>query len=450
MAATVPSTASLSPEVAALIERAPDWLGPWLAHPIAGPGLGIVTVIGGALLLHLLTQRLILRLAQALVRRTSTDWDDLLFEAGVFRRLAWLIPILLIHAGTPLIPLLEPALIEFVQRLARATMVLVVLLALMGLLSGINTIYSRYDIARGHPIKGYLQALAIIAWIFGGILIIATLARQSPWFFLSGLGAMTAILLLIFRDTLLGLVAGVQLTTNKLVQVGDWIEMPQFGADGEVIDISLHQVKVQNWDRTVSVVPTHKFLDHSFRNWRSMFESGGRRIMRAVNIDMRTIRFLDADEIERFTRFEVLRDYMLAKRDELDEWNRAHCSDPEIVANARHLTNIGTFRAYLIGYLRRHPQIRQDMVFLVRQLAPTAQGLPIQIYVFTNDTRWAVYEGIQADIFDHVLAVLPEFGLRVFQEPSGADFARLGSHREAPARLPQRAQAPLARPADGR
>jgi miniconductance mechanosensitive channel len=250
---------------------------------------------------------------------------------------------------------------------------------------------------------------------------VAELAGQTPWFFVSGLGAMMAIILLIFRDTLLSLVASVQLTNNDLIRVGDWIEMPQFGADGDVVDIALNTVKVQNWDRTITVIPTHKFLEHSFRNWRSMFDGGGRRIKRAIYIDMSGVRFLTDGEIQRLSRFALLEDYMAEKRRELEAWNARHAGDPVVIGNARRLTNIGTLRAYIIAYLRNHPRIHSELTFLVRQLAPTPEGLPLEIYVFSSDTRWGSYEAIQADIFDHILAMVPEFHLSVYQRPSGKD-----------------------------
>ncbi|WP_438860490.1 mechanosensitive ion channel family protein [Achromobacter spanius] len=403
------------------IAMAPDWLSPWLGHWLTGPLIGTFALVSGVVVLHLVTQRLVLKLLWALIHRSGTWWDNVMMEKGVFQRLAWLIPLVLIHLGTPLVPTLEGDIVDVVRRITLAVMVLVVVLASQAVLASINEIYRRYHGARGRTIKGYLQALGIVFWIVGGILIVATLANQSPWYFLSGIGAMTAILLLIFRDTLLGLVAGVQLTANDLVRVGDWIEMPQFDADGDVVDITLHQVKVRNWDHTITVIPTHKFLEHSFRNWRHMFETGGRRIKRALNIDMATVRFLDADEIVRFGRFDVLKDYIGEKTAELESWNAANGDGGAIAANNRRLTNLGTFRAYLAAYLRRHPQVHPQLTFLVRQLQPGPEGLPLEVYVFSNDTRWAMYEQLQADIFDHLLAMLPEFGLRVFQKPTGAD-----------------------------
>nr|WP_263429523.1 mechanosensitive ion channel family protein [Nannocystis pusilla] len=320
--------------------------------------------------------------------------------------------------------------------MALAVIVLVAVRAFGALLTAVNEIYTRHPQALGRPIKGYLQGLKVLAYIGAAIVVIATLLDQSPWYLLSGLGAMTAILLLIFRDTLLSFVAGIQLTTNDLIRVGDWLEMPQFDADGDVVDISLNTVKVQNWDATITVIPTHKFLENSFKNWRGMFEAGGRRIKRAINIDVSTVRFLTPEEIERMSRVVVLREYMAAKTREVEAHNRAAvpADAADLPVNGRRLTNLGTFRAYIEAYLRAHPRIHQERIRIVRQLHPTPEGVPLEIYVFTRDTAWVAYEGIQADIFDHVLAVAPEFGLRVFQAPAGSDLARLAGDARPAAR----------------
>jgi miniconductance mechanosensitive channel len=416
------------------LQGTPSWWAQWLAEPFWGPFTGVLLLITGAALLHLLTQRLILRALDALFRRSDTWWDNVLMDQGVFRKLAWLIPILVIHVGTGFIPGLDPDWAAFVQRVASACAQLTVALALGGFLSAVQTIYGRYDISRHRPIKGYLQVVAILVWICATILIIATLMQQSPWYFLSGLGAMTAILLLVFRDTLLSLVAGIQLTVNDLIRVGDWIEMPQFGADGDVVDIGLNQVKVSNWDRTISVIPTHKFLENSFRNWRGMFEAGGRRIKRALNIDLNTVHFLSADEISRLGQIEVLGEYLASRQQEIAAWNQAHAGADELPINQRRLTNLGTFRAYVVAWLKRNPAVRADMSFLVRQLPPGPEGLPLELYFFVSETRWSAYEDIQSDIFDHLLSVLPEFGLRIYQRPAGSDFAGLAqpAHAAAP------------------
>ena len=228
---------------------------------------------------------------------------------------------------------------------------------------------------------------------------------------------------MVFRDTILSFVASLQIASNDMVRVGDWIEMPQFGADGDVVDIALHTVKVQNWDKTITTIPTHRLISDSFKNWRAMSESGGRRIKRALHLDMSSIRFLGDADIERFGKFVLLKDYISEKKAELEEYNKSVTDgDPNLVANARRLTNIGTFRMYVVQYLKANPKIHDNMTFLIRQLSPTANGLPLEIYVFSNDVNWVAYEGIQSDIFDHLLAIVPEFGLRVFQQPTGQDF----------------------------
>jgi len=363
----------------------------------------------------------VLRLIRFLTKNISNLWGQAFFDHRLFSQLSWIVPNLIIHAGTKAIIALPEFFSLIVQRITMATIIFLAMRAITCLLGNLQNSYSQLEAAKNRPIKGLLQVVIIILHLLGFILIFSILMDSSPWVFLSGLGAMTAVLLLIFRDTILSLVAGIQLTTNNFIRVGDWIDMPQFGADGDVVDIALHAVRVQNWDRTITVIPTHKFLEHSFKNWRGMQESGGRRIKRAINVDMSTIRFLTQDEIKRFERFALLKDYIQQKCEELEKHNNKFAHDPNLIVNSRRLTNVGTFRVYLINYLRQHPQIHQQMTFLVRQLAPSDRGLPIEIYVFASDVRWAFYEGIQADIFDHVLAITGEFGLRIFQSPSGVD-----------------------------
>jgi len=418
-----PASPTAAAEAAADSATAVTWFGtPPTITALAGLALlGLV-----AWLALIVAQRLIVPMLAALTERTPAGWDEILFDRVVFHRLSWAVPLLLIAQGLPLVPNLSTDLEQFLGRFVSASLILVMLRAFAAFLAAVNELYSRLPRAKERPIKGYLQVVSIIAHLAGIILIVATLMQKDPLFFFSGLGAMTAVLLLVFRDSLLSLVAGIQITSNDLIRVGDWIEMPQFNADGDVIDIALNSVRVQNWDKTITVIPTHKFLENSFKNWRGMHESGGRRIKRAVHIDIGTIRFLTDEEIERFGRFVLLEEYIARKKAELEEYNRIHCPDPSFVANARRLTNVGTLRAYIINYLRQHPGINKDLTFLVRQLPPGPEGLPIKIYVFTSDTRWAVYEGIQADIFDHILAIVPEFGLRVYQKPAGSDVAALG------------------------
>jgi miniconductance mechanosensitive channel len=396
------------------------WFG---AHTVLGPVVALGALAALAWFALAVSRRYLLRLGGAVARRTPFWQDDVLLGETLLRRVAWLAPLILLHLGIPFVPHLPDNLSGLLQRLALSTLLLIAVRIFAALLSAVQEIYNRRASSKSRPIKGVLQVINIVAHLLTVIFIVATLMKSSPWVLFSGLGAMTAILLLVFRDTLLSLVAGIQLTANDLIRVGDWIEMPQFNADGDVIDIALNSVRVQNWDRTITVIPTHKFLENSFKNWRGMRDAGGRRIKRSLQIDMRAVRFLTDEEIERFGRFALLRDYIAGKRQELQEHNSKFAAEPDTIANARRLTNIGTLRAYAINYLRQHPGVHQGMTLMVRQLQPTAEGLPLEIYTFTNDTAWAVYEGIQGDIFDHLLAILPEFGLRVFQSPSGHDLS---------------------------
>ncbi len=305
-------------------------------------------------------------------------------------------------------------------------MILMVALTVTALMSAANQIYESRPIARDRPIKGFVQLAQIAIYILGAILVIAALIDRSPVILLSGLGAITAVLLIVFRDTLLSLVASVQLTGQDMIRVGDWLEVPQFGADGDVIDVALYTVTVQNWDKTITKIPTHRLTSDSFKNWRGMAESGGRRIKRSINIDFNSIRFLTDTEVQRFTAFVLLKDYIKAKEAELKAYNEALHAPGESGVNLRRLTNIGTFRAYIYNYLKHHPKIHDQMTLMVRQLQPGTEGLPIEIYCFSNDTDWGAYEGIQADIFDHVFAIAPEFGLRLYQRPAGADLREIG------------------------
>ena len=366
--------------------------------------------------------RFVIRGVEKLTLRSASKWDDALQEAEVFHRLAPLIPALILGAGIRVLPEVTETIQTLGSRIAAATVILVAARAVAALLTAANRIYSEVPENRERPIKGYLQVVKIVVAVVATILILATLLDRSPLIFLSGIGAMTAVLLLIFRDTILSLVASVQITGNDMVRVGDWIEMPQLGADGDVIDVALHTVKVQNWDKTITSIPTHRLISDSFKNWRFMSLSGGRRIKRALAIDMTTVRFLDPRETDRLARVSLLADYVEGKRKELAEHNQGRDDEgPDL----RRLTNLGTFRAYIERYLRAHPRIHPGMTLIVRQLAPTPTGIPIEIYCFTSTTEWAAYEGIQSDLFDHFLSIAPEFGLRAFQNPSGADVAAL-------------------------
>ena len=379
----------------------------------------LVLILAIAYLALKITLKIGLKYAKSFSRKTKTKFDDLLIEHKVLHHLAFFVPLLLIKNLSFLTPLFQTTLDSLVDIL----MIFLTARFIASLLNAANGYYELKPKAKTRPIKSYLQVIIIIVYIFSLILIVGILIHQSPWMLLSGIGAATAIVLLIFKDTILSFVAGMQINMYDLLHVGDWIEMPQFGADGDVIDIALHTIKVQNWDKSITIIPTHKLLDNSFRNWRGMEETGGRRIKRAIYLDQNSVRFCDADMIERFRKIHLLSDYVDRKLRELEEYNKKHHIDDSVKVNGRRMTNLGTFRVYAAEYIKHHPKIHQGLTKMVRQLPPGPQGLPIEIYAFTSDINWENYEAIQADIFDHLLAVIPEFGLRIFQNPSGRDFA---------------------------
>jgi len=387
--------------------------------------LTLVACLGlllAAWVLNWIVKRILVRGFYRLLRSTSFGQDQELNHHRVIGRLANIVPALVLSIGIELVPGRPEALVTVVQNVCSAFIVLTIALALGSALNVVNVLYSRRPSARLKPIKGYVQVSKIVIYAIAVILMIATLIDRSPLILLSGLGAMAAVLLLIFQDTLLSLVASVQISSNDIIRVGDWIEMPQLNADGDVIDIALHTVKVQNFDKTITTIPTKRFITDSFRNYRGMQEAGGRRIKRALNIDQNSVHFLSDAEREHLHRFNLLDDYLTAKEQELADWNRKLEKRGQEPVNTRRVTNLGTFRAYVERYLRAHPGVHQGMTLLVRQMPLSAEGLPVEIYCFTNTTVWAQYEGIQGDIFDHLLSILPEFGLHVFQHPSGRDF----------------------------
>lgn len=341
----------------------------------------------------------------------------------LIKRLANILPAIIIASGVAFIPGVPEVMDTVIQNIANAFIVLTVALAANDALNVGNSLYLKRTDAHLRSIKGYLQVAKLVIAIIAAILIVATLIDRSPVILLSGVGAMAAVLMLIFQDTILSLVASIQINSNDIVRVGDWIEMPQLHADGDVIDVALHTIKVQNWDKTITTIPTKKLISESFKNWRGMQESGGRRIKRTLYIDQNSIRFIEADTLVKMQSFGVLKDFIRKKTIELDEWNKKLADEGLEQVNARRMTNMGNFRAYVELYLRNHQKIHQDMTLLVRQLNPTPDGLPIEIYCFTKTIKWAEYESIQSDIFDHLFAIINHFELRVFQNPSGLDFA---------------------------
>jgi len=371
-------------------------------------------------LLYIVTRYIIIKLISNFFKITSTDLDDILIEKGVLNRLSYLVPLIFIYNLKDLLYY-----IGIIERALIALIALIIISSINAFINALSDIYSKSKYSNRFNIKSYIQVLKLFINIFGIIIIIALLTGKSPVYFLSGIGALTAVLMLVFKDTILSLVSSVQISSNDLFKIGDWVEAPQFGADGDVIDIALHSVKIQNWDKTISIIPTHKLTDSSFKNWRGMSDSGGRRIKRSIKIDMNSIKFCSESMIERFKKFKVISDYISRKLTEIEKHNLDNNINEEELINGRSLTNIGTFRAYIEGYLRNHASIHNEMTFLVRQLSPESDGLPIEIYVFSSDTNWVNYEAIQSNIFDHLLSILPEFDLRVFQNPTGNDFRKI-------------------------
>tara|TARA_R110001592_G_scaffold363372_1_gene686003 strand:+ start:109455 stop:110699 length:1245 start_codon:yes stop_codon:yes gene_type:complete len=388
---------------------------------------GVLALLLAAWLAYFLTSRILLVALRSLARRSAQTWDDALLKNRVGHRLTQLLPAFVIYEGIDLLPNIGTEVEEFVHNLTSAYMIVVIAITVVALLNAANDIYEANPLARQRPIKGFIQLIQLAVMIMGGLLFIAALLDRSPVLLLSGFGAMTAVLLLVFKDTLLSLVASVQLTAQDMVRVGDWIEVPQFGADGDVVDVELHTIKVQNWDKTITTIPTHRLISDSFKNWRGMSASGGRRIKRALYLDASSIHFLSPEELDHCKHFFLLDEYLASKEEELNEYNKnmtgASAEEKDVGVNMRRLTNIGTFRAYAWRYLKEHPNIRDDMTLLVRQLQPGPQGVPIELYCFTNTTEWNAYEDIQSDIFDHLMAIIPEFGLRLFQEPAGTEFS---------------------------
>jgi len=384
----------------------------------------ILVTIGLAILADFVIKRIIIGTITRLARRSKNDWDDIFIERRVFNKLAHLAPALIVFYSLRYIFDAE-GLVKFLENLTQATMVLVILLVVDSVINALHQIYQRLPISEGRNIKGYVQVVKIIFYFIAIILVISIFTGKAPMSLIAGLGALAAVLLLVFKDTILGFVASIQLSANRMVRVGDWITMAKYGADGTVTDISIHTVKVQNWDKTISTIPTYALVSESFSNWRGMEESGGRRIKRSLNIDMKSVQFLDREQIEKFRKYYLLKDYINSREKEIEEYNQSLNLDESTVTNGRKMTNLGTFRRYLENYLHNHPKIRQDMTFLIRHLQPSETGIPMEIYVFSKEQEWARYEALQADIFDHVLAILPEFGLRVFQNPTGEDFQKL-------------------------
>lgn len=377
----------------------------------------ILLIILLCVVAHFITKKMVLRLVTMFITRNRFKWDDRLLERQVFHKLSHIVPAIIIFSFASAFP----GYAGWIQKVAYVYLLIVALSVLNAFLNAVGDIYQTYEVSKVRPIRGYIQVAKIILFIVGAIVLISALIGQNPLYILSGLGALSAVLMLIFKDSILGLVAGVQLSANDMVRVGDWIEMPKYNADGDVIDITLNTVKVKNWDKTVTMIPSYALISDSFKNWRGMQDTGGRRIKRSLYIDTTSMKFCTPEMLDRFKKIHYLTDYIESKQQEIEAYNQERRINTESTVNGRRLTNIGTFRIYVQQYLEHHPHIHKDLTTMVRQLAPEEHGLPLEIYTFTSDIRWAVYESVQADIFDHLMAIAPEFELRIYQAPSGHD-----------------------------
>jgi len=397
--------------------------GPDTAELLAYGAVSLIIILC-SIIANFVAKKILLRVLTFYITRNRFTWDDKILERKVFQKLSHIVPAVIIYYASHVYDA-YPFVQQLIEKAAVVYITIVVLAALNAFLNALHDIYLMHEVSKVRPIKGYIQVAKIIIFFIGAILMISTLINRNPMILLGGLGALSAVLLLVFQNSILGLVAGIQLSANDMVRVGDWIEMPKHNADGEVIEVTLTTVKVQNWDKTITMIPSASFISDSFKNWRGMQEYGGRRIKRSVYIDVSSIQFCTEEMLERFKKIQHLKEYIEAKEKEIEAYNREHNIDPSSKVNGRRLTNIGTFRMYIQKYLENHPRIHKDMTLMVRQLAPGEYGLPLEIYCFTNDVRWVVYESIQSDIFDHILAAAPEFGLRVFQNPTGHDMREM-------------------------
>jgi miniconductance mechanosensitive channel len=380
-------------------------------------------IVALAFLSKFLFEKVVIKPIEHFIKKSPNKWDDILVRHHVLGRISLMIPAIVIVSFAPVFPMVE----ELIKRLSTAYLIFIAAVVMDAILEAITDAYQFLEISRDKPIKSYITVVKIMMYIIISVIVISILTNTSPWGILSGIGALTAILLVIFRDSLLGLVASVQISKNNLVSIGDWIEVPKYQADGDVIDITLTTIRIQNWDKTITTIPSYALISESFKNWKGMFQAGGRRIKRSVFIDTSSVRFIDDELFERLHRIQILQPYLDSRKREIEEFNRKNNIDVTESVNGRRMTNIGTFRAYLNAYLRSHPGTNKDLIIMVRQLQPTDAGLPLEVYVFSKDTSWVNYESLQSDIFDHIFAAVPHFGLRVFQNPTGNDMRSLGN-----------------------
>ncbi len=384
-----------------------------------------ISLIALSIIADFIARKIILVIIERIIRKTKNTWDDVLLEKRVFKHVAHILPAVLIGVLAPIFYKGHPGWIMAAEKASDIYLTFAFMLTIVAFFRAFQFYLESRPFLKDKPLESYMQLIRLIVYILGSIYITSILVEKSPMGIFSALGAMSVILMLVFKDTILGFVGSIQIAANNMLKIGDWVEFPKYGADGNVIEIKLQTVKIQNWDKTITTIPTYSFVSEAFKNWRGMEESGGRRIKRAIKIDMNSVKFCDEALLTKLEEIDLLKDYFAKKKADLEKFNSG--KNQKHLANIRKLTNLGSFRAYLEKYLQNHPLITKNMTFLVRQLEPNETGIPIEIYVFSSEQRWAYYEAIQADIFDHVIAILPEFELKVFQTPSGGDLRSLRS-----------------------
>jgi len=382
-------------------------------------GIGSIVLLVACLVGNFVTRKFIIQGIQKFIKNSKNDWDDIFLENKVFNSLSTLVPLILIEYLSPLILSNFTSLIPFVHVAVKVSLVFVITSVLIKALKAFEEVSTRIPSFKDKPIMSYVQLANIMIYVVSAILIFATILDRDPFALLGALGALTAVLMLVFKDTILGLVASIQISSHDMVRVGDWVSMPKYGTDGDVLEITLNTVKIQNWDKTISTIPTYAFISDSFKNWRGMTDSKGRRIKRSLNIDMTSIKFCTDEEIANYKNIEMLKDYIESIQGEIGIHNDSNSHDKSSLLNGRNLTNIGLFREYAHQYLMANENLRTDLTLMVRQLEPTENGLPIEVYCFSNNINWVAYENIQADIFDHLLSSISNFDLEIFQNPTG-------------------------------
>jgi miniconductance mechanosensitive channel len=380
--------------------------------------LRLLIILSLVVLAGFVSKKVLLRIVKKVVEKSKAKWDDVFLKNRVFDYASYIVPAVVIYVAAPLVGVY----LDLIRRLAISYIIIVLALVINAVLKSVNDIYTSYEISKTRPIKGLLQIVKVAMFILMGIVLIATLAGKDPFVLIGGIGAATALFSLIFKDPILGFVAGIQLTGNDMLRIGDWIEVPAYGANGTVVDLTMTTVKVQNFDKTFVHLPAYALISGSFKNWRGMFDWGGRRIIRSIQIDVSSVKFCTDEMIEQYKKIQLLEGYIARKLEEIEQYNEEHQIDESVPINGRRLTNLGTFRAYILNYLQSIPGVNQSMTIMVRQLAPDDKGIYLQIYAFASTTVWVEYEGIQSDIFDHIIAAAPLFDLKIYQQPSSYDF----------------------------